>query len=62
MSMWILWWAMTKKQHYMTENERYKLEGYLDTGMPVSWISQQMGFCRKTIYNEIKVRLEKKYD
>ena len=45
---------MTKKQHYMTEKERYKLEGFLDAGKPVAWIAQQMGFCRKTIYNEIK--------
>lgn len=45
---------MTKKQHYMTEKERYKLEGFLDAGKPVAWIAEQMGFCRKTIYNEIK--------
>lgn len=45
---------MTKKQHYMTEKERYKLEGMLDAGKPVSWIAQELGFCRQTIYNEIK--------
>lgn len=45
---------MTKKQHYMTEKERYKLEGYLEAGKPVAWIAEQLGFCRKTIYNEIK--------
>lgn len=45
---------MTKKQHYMTEKERYKLESYLEAGKPVAWIAEQLGFCRKTIYNEIK--------
>lgn len=45
---------MTKKQHYMTQDERYKLEAYLDTGKGVSWISRQMNFSRQTIYNEIK--------
>ena len=42
-----------KKQHYMTENERYLLEGFLRANKPVSWIAREMGFCRKTIYNEI---------
>lgn len=45
---------MVKKQHYMTENERYKLEAYLESGKNVSWIASAMGFCRQTIYNEIK--------
>lgn len=45
---------MTKKQHYMTSEERYKLEAYLEAGKGVSWISRKMGFCRQTIYNEIK--------
>lgn len=45
---------MTKKQHYMTEEERYKLEAYLEAGQSRSWIARQMGFCRKTIYNEIQ--------
>lgn len=43
---------MTKKQHYMTELERYQLEAYLRTKKPVSWIAREMGFCRQTIYNE----------
>lgn len=43
-----------KKQHYMTEKERYLLEGFLRAKKPVSWIAREMGFCRKTIYNEIK--------
>ncbi|MDE7220835.1 MAG: IS30 family transposase [Oscillospiraceae bacterium] len=45
---------MTKKQHYMTEKERYKLESYLEAGKGVSWIARTMGFCRQTIYNEIE--------
>lgn len=42
------------KQHYMTEKERYILEGFLRAKKPVSWIAREMGFCRKTIYNEMK--------
>ena len=45
---------MTKKQPYMTEKERYKLESYLEAGKGVSWIARTMGFCRQTIYNEIE--------
>lgn len=45
---------MTKKQHYMTKDERYKLEGYLDAKKSVAWIAKKMGFCRQTIYSEIK--------
>jgi len=45
---------MTKKQHYMTERERYKLESYLEAKKPVSWIARTLGFCRQTIYNEIE--------
>lgn len=45
---------MTKKQHYMTERERYKLEVYLQAGRGVSWIARKLGFCRQTIYNEMK--------
>lgn len=45
---------MTKKQHYMTRDERYKLEAYLDARKSVAWIAEQMGFCRQTIYNEIE--------
>lgn len=43
-----------KKQHYMTYDERLKLESYLQAGMKVAWIAKTMGFCRQTIYNEIK--------
>ncbi len=45
---------MTKKQHYMTKDERYKLEAYLEAGKGVSWIARKLGFCRQTIYNEIQ--------
>lgn len=45
---------MTKKQHYMTRDERYKLEAYLEAGKGVSWIARQLGFTRQSIYNEIK--------
>ena len=45
---------MAKKQHYMTEAERWKLEGMLQAGKSVAWIAQELGFTRQTIYNEIK--------
>lgn len=45
---------MTKKQHYMTRDERYQLEAYLRAGKPVSWIAREMGFCERTIYYEKK--------
>lgn len=45
---------MTKKQHYMIKDERYKLEAYLEAGKGVTWIAQQLGFTRQTIYNEVK--------
>lgn len=45
---------MTKEQHYMTERERYQLEAYRRAGKGVSWIAREMGFCRQTIYNELK--------
>ena len=41
-------------QHYMTEQERYKLEAYREAGKGVSWIAKEMGFCRQTIYNELR--------
>ena len=44
---------MTKKQHYMTRDERLKLEAYLRAGKSKSWIAREMGFSRQTIYNEI---------
>ena len=42
------------KQHYMTEAERYQLEGMLRAGKKIAWIARELGFCRQTIYNEIQ--------
>lgn len=44
---------MPKKQHYMTKEERYRLEALREAGVPVAKIAQQLGFCKKTIYNEL---------
>lgn len=49
-------------QHYMTEQERYKLEAYLRAGKGAYWIARTMGFAPSTIYAEIKrgqVRLQR---
>lgn len=43
-----------KKQHYMTRDERLKLEALHRAHIPVAKIARQLGFCRQTIYNEIK--------
>ena len=48
---------MTKKQHYMTPNERQQLEALYNARVPVARIARQLGFCRQTIYNEIKLGL-----
>lgn len=45
---------MTKKQHYMTWEERQQLEAMRRNKIPVAEIARQLGFCRQTIYNEIK--------
>ena len=45
---------MTKKQHYMTRDERCQLEALLRAKVAVSQIARQLGFCRQTIYNEIE--------
>ena len=46
---------MTKKQqHYMTYDERQQLEALYIAGIPVARIARQLGFCRQTIYNEIR--------
>ena len=45
---------MTKKQHYMTREERYQLEAYRRAKKSVAWIAQEMGCCRQTIYNELR--------
>ena len=45
---------MTKKQHYMTRDERLQLEALKNAKIPVAQIARQLGFSRQTIYNEIK--------
>lgn len=45
---------MDRKQHYMTEAERHKLEAWLRAGKPVSWIAGELGCSRQTVYNEIQ--------
>lgn len=47
---------MTKKQHYMTWEERQKLEVMFNKlHLSVSVIAETLGFCRQTIYNELRV-------
>ena len=41
-------------QHYMTKDERFLLEGMYMAGAGVTEIARKLGFCRQTIYNEIK--------
>ncbi len=41
--------------HYMTPDERQQLEALARAKLPVAQIARQMGFCRQTIYNELKV-------
>jgi len=49
---------MTKKQHYMTWEERQKLEVlYNNLRLPVAVIAKTLGFCRQAIYNELKIGL-----
>lgn len=44
-----------RKHHYMTHDERQKLEIlYNKTKMPVAQIAKALGFSRSTIYNELK--------
>lgn len=38
---------------YLTEYERYKIEGWLDCGLSPAQIAGKLGKCVKTIYNEI---------
>ena len=47
---------MEKKQHYMTWEERCQLEVLLGEKVPVAKIAKRLGFCRQTIYDEIKRR------
>lgn len=43
-----------RKQHYMTGNERQQLEALHRAGLSVAQIARQLGFCRQTIYNELR--------
>ena len=45
---------MTKKQHYMRWEERQQLEAMRRNHIPVSEIARQLGFCRQTIYDELR--------
>ena len=45
---------MTKKQHYITWEERQQLEAMRRNKIPVAEIARQLGVCRQTIYNEIE--------
>lgn len=45
---------MGRKQHYMTNRERDKLEAYLRAGKSIAWIARELGFCERTIYYEKK--------
>lgn len=45
---------MMKKQHYMTRDERQQLEAMHRNRIPVAEIARQLGFCRQTIYNELR--------
>lgn len=45
---------MGQKQHYMTKDERFILEGMYLAGAGVTEIARKLGFCRQTIYNEIR--------
>lgn len=42
-------------QHYMTPEERLQLEALHRAGHSIMEIAAQLGFCRQTIYNELKV-------
>lgn len=42
-------------QHYMTPEERQQLEALAKAGHSVQEIAAQLGFCRQTIYNELKL-------
>lgn len=47
---------MTRKQHYMTWEERQKLEVmYNNLRLSVSVIAKTLGFCRQSIYNELRL-------
>jgi len=45
---------MMKKQRYMNKEDRIRLEEKLRYRVPIAQIARELGFSRKTIYNEIK--------
>ena len=45
---------MAKKQHYMTYDERCKLEAFLRAGKSITWIARELSFSERTIYYEKK--------
>lgn len=49
-------------QHYMTSGERQQLEALRRAGHSVREIAAQLGFCRQTIYNELKLGASKVID
>lgn len=44
-----------KKQHYMNNDERQQLFAMRRNRIPVAEIARQLGFCRQTIYNELRL-------
>lgn len=40
--------------HHMTRDERIRLDALRRAGVPVAECARQLGFCRQTIYNEIR--------
>ncbi len=48
---------MGRKQHYMTWDERQKLEALYNAGMKAPRIAKELGFCPQTIYNELDLGL-----
>lgn len=45
---------MTKKQRYMSREDRIRLEEKLKYKVPIAQIARELGFSRQTIYDEIK--------
>lgn len=45
---------MKRKRTYLTEQERYRIEAWLEDRIPVKVIAERLGRCPATIYNEIR--------
>jgi len=45
--------AKSTKYKHLTERDRYRLEGYLETGLPVKKIAQKLNSHLSTVYREI---------